>query len=247
MNSLISLHQVSHSVDLASPIDISIPINENGPKAWYVDPPVISPVMENGFVGAVAQGGSVNFRNICFNPHGHGTHTECYGHIAPEVHSVNQHLNEFFFWSELKSAVPTQIGEDLVITHETVSKWKISEGVKALVIRTLPNEKNKLNKVYSATNPPYFEPIAIKWMVDKGIEHLLIDLPSVDKEVDNGKLAGHHIFWNYPNNPRKKSTITEFIFVPNYVLDGLYLLNLQVAAIENDAAPSRPLMYVVKS
>lgn len=202
--------------------------------------------MENGFVGSVAQGGSVNFRNVSFNPHGHGTHTECYGHITSEVHSVNEHMNEFLFWAELKSVKPTKIGEDLVITHNSISKWSISTGVKALVIRTLPNETNKINKVYSDTNPPYFEPLAIKWMVDNGIEHLLIDLPSVDKEVDNGVLAGHHQFWLYPDQPRKKSTITEFIFVPNYVLDGLYLLNLQVAALENDAAPSRPLMYAVK-
>ena len=58
-------------------IDCSIPLSasEQNPRAWYVDQPVIEPVRGNGWVGAVAEGGSVNFRNVFFNPHGHGTHT----------------------------------------------------------------------------------------------------------------------------------------------------------------------------
>ena len=57
-------------------IDCSIPLegNEQNVRAWYVSPPLIEPVRENGWVGAVAEGGSVNFRSIHFNPHGHGTH-----------------------------------------------------------------------------------------------------------------------------------------------------------------------------
>jgi hypothetical protein len=38
-------------------------------------------------------------------------------------------------------------------------------------------------------------------------------------------------------------TITELAFVPDDVKDGLYLLNLQVAPFDNDAAPSRPLLF----
>ncbi len=59
------------------PIDLSIGISSDGkgPLAWYLDPPKMTPVMENGFVGSISQGGAVNFRNITFNPHGHGTHT----------------------------------------------------------------------------------------------------------------------------------------------------------------------------
>jgi hypothetical protein len=40
-------------------------------------------------------------------------------------------------------------------------------------------------------------------------------------------------------------TITELIFVPNEVKDGPYLLNLQTAAFENDATPSRPVIYPI--
>ena len=41
--------------------------------------------------------------------------------------------------------------------------------------------------------------------------HLLIDMPSIDKENDEGKLEAHHAFWNYPNNAQLHKTITEFI------------------------------------
>jgi len=243
MKSTICLEHISRSVDLTQGIDLSIAVQPTGPKAWYVDPPTFTPVMENGFIGAVAQGGSVNFRNVFFNPHGHGTHTESVGHIATEVYSVNQNLNNYFYWAELKTVSPSVVDNDFVITLEQISDWSLSEETKALVIRTLPNDQEKLSRTYSDSNPPYFHVDAIQWLVAQGIEHLLVDLPSIDREVDNGVLAGHHAFWQYPNKPRMSCTITEFIYVPNNVLDGLYLLNLQVAAFENDAAPSRPVLF----
>ena len=75
------------------------------------------------------------------------------------------------------------------------------------------------------------------------MQHLLIDLPSVDKEKDHGKLLSHNAFWNTDSEIRFDATITELIFVPNTVEDGTYFLNLQMASIENDASPSRPVIY----
>ena len=75
------------------------------------------------------------------------------------------------------------------------------------------------------------------------MDHLLIDLPSVDRESDEGALAAHHRFWNYPEDPQLHRTITEFIFVPDEVSDGFYLLNIQLSPFENDAAPSKPVLY----
>ncbi|MBL7942681.1 MAG: cyclase family protein, partial [Flavobacteriales bacterium] len=60
-----------------------------------------------------------------------------------------------------------------------------------------------------------------------------------------GKLLAHRAFWKYPTQTRSHCTITEFVFVPDHVADGLYLLNLQVAAFDNDAAPSRPVIYAL--
>lgn len=234
-------------VDISQPMDISVAISDRGPRAWYVNPPVIEPVRENGFVGSVAEGGAVNFRNISFNPHGHGTHTECLGHISPQVESINQNVNDFFHWCVLLSVKPEKEGVDEVITSAMLKKVEIPPFVNALVIRTLPNSKEKTEKVYSSTNPPYLKTDAVEWMVEQGIEHLLLDVPSVDREEDGGALAGHRAFWRYPENPRKSCTITEFIYAPDSVKDGLYLLNLQIAAFENDAAPSRPVLYAVSN
>ncbi len=70
-------------------------------------------------------------------------------------------------------------------------------------------------------------------------------MPSVDREEDGGALEAHKAFWGVPEYPRPDATITELIYVPNTVVDGKYLLNLQMAAFENDACPSRPLLFPV--
>jgi len=119
----------------------------------------------------------------------------------------------------------------------------IMENVKALVIRTMPNADDKLRRIYSGTNPPYLDHEAIRHIVEQGIEHLLLDLPSVDREQDEGKLAGHKAFWGYPATIDKTKTITEMIFVRNSINDGLYLLNIQIASFELDASPSKPVLY----
>jgi kynurenine formamidase len=103
----------------------------------------------------------------------------------------------------------------------------------------------KLHVNYSNTKPPYLLEEAIAYLNELQVEHLLIDLPSVDKEQDGGKLAAHHAFWQYPHNTQKNKTITELIYVPNEVDDGTYLLNLQIAPFENDASPSKPIIYKV--
>ena len=79
-----------------------------------------------------------------------------------------------------------------------------------------------------------------------GVKHLLLDLPSVDREEDGGALLGHKAFWQYPENARNNCTITELIYVPDRILDGDYLLNLQIASLELDVSPSKPLLYVIK-
>ena len=52
----------------------------------------------------------------------------------------------------------------------------------------------------------------------------LVDLPSVDREVDGGRLEAHHAFWGLPDNPRHHCTITELVYVPSNAPDGMYLL-----------------------
>jgi arylformamidase len=47
-------------------------------RAWWVDPVTMEPVRNGETIYAVKEGAPVNFRNIFFNPHGHGTHTEAW-------------------------------------------------------------------------------------------------------------------------------------------------------------------------
>ncbi|KPM31176.1 N-formylkynurenine (Aryl-) formamidase [Croceitalea dokdonensis DOKDO 023] len=235
----------NYKIDLAAPLDISIAMTgkENNINAWYLQPPRIEPHQEDGFVGKVSQGASVNFNDIWFNPHSHVTHTECAGHITEEFQSVNQSLKRFFFLAELVTVALEMYGEDRIVSKKQLQYALGNKKRKAIVIRTLPNLKSKKFAQYSNTNPPYLTKEALVFLREKGIAHLLVDLPSVDRERDEGRLAGHHAFWNTKGALRKQATITEFIYVPNRIKDGTYFLNLQVAPIENDASPSRPVLY----
>ncbi|SDX04409.1 cyclase family protein [Flavobacterium degerlachei] len=241
-------------VDLSKPIDISIPLsntNEN-PIAWYIDKPVIEPVKFDEWIGKVSSGmSSTNFNNIQFNPHGHGTHTECLGHITHDFYSVNQALKQFFFVAELVSVELDDQEGDFVITKAAIENALNGKKPEAIVIRTLPNDADKVSRKYSHTDPPFLAEEAALFLRESGIQHLLIDLPSVDKEKDEGKLLAHKAFWNVTDvknlnaDARLDCTITEMIFVADEVKDGSYLLNLQIVSFENDASPSKPVLYSI--
>lgn len=235
----------NYQIDLNQFDDLSIAIGSTkvGVRAWYLDAPNIAPVIDGDFIGEVAKGSSVNFRNIQFNPHAHVTHTECMGHISEQIHSVNQHVRAFHFVTKLVSIEPVKQGEDHIILKLQLEEALGNERPKAIIIRTLPNGSRKLNANYSHTNPTYLDRAAAQWLNNIGVEHLLIDTPSVDREEDGGELAAHKAFWGFPETNRLHCTITEFVFVPDSVTDGMYFMNLQVAPFENDASPSRPVLY----
>ncbi len=246
MLSKITYKGKTYSADLSKPIDISIPlrVGEQNVNAWHCSPLKIEPVHMGDWVGDVKQGASINFRNIQFNPHGNGTHTECVGHISKEDYTINQCLKKFFFIAELITILPAgKNGGDQLITKKHIENCLGDKRPEALVIRTLDNSPSKINKHYTSTNPPYLHQEAAELIDAMGIDHLLIDLPSVDKEVDGGKLLAHHAFWQYPKNTKLNRTITEMIYVANNVCDGTYLLNIQIASFENDASPSKPVLY----
>ena len=253
MKATIQHNSQSFTVDLSQPIDISLPLSANGhnPIAWYLGQPTIKPVTMGDWVGKVSEGSSTNFNNIFFNPHAHGTHTECLGHITKDFYSINAALKHFFFIAEVISITPEVQGEDLVLTKTQLETALNGKTPEALAIRTLPNEVAKRSKNYSNTNPPYLEEAAATYIRECRIEHLLIDLPSVDKEKDEGKLVAHKAFWhvqdinNLNADARHRATITEMIFIPDTVPDGTYLLNLQIASFDNDASPSKPLLFQI--
>jgi kynurenine formamidase len=146
--------------------------------------------------------------------------------------------------AEVISIAPKQGPDGSKITRDQI-KAAVSFRTDALVVRTLPNPEDKQTRLYTGTNPPWFQEDAMIWIRERGYQHLLTDLPSVDPEVDGGRLAAHKAFWDAAGQVRAEATITEMIYVPAKIPDGLYLLDLHNLAFDLDVSPSRPMLYVV--
>lgn len=232
--------------DTSLPIDISIPVSRSGagPNAFYLSQAHYNTVRAGNFVGNVQEGGSCNVEDILLSPHGNGTHTECAGHISGEAIFINDVLKQFLFLARLITITP----ESHIITEETVNSAMPGnpENAEALVIRTLPNPQSKKEMQYSGTDPIYFSESAIGCINRFGINHILTDLPSLDKE-DDTRLQSHHAFFEHPGKWNLNKTVTEMIYVPDLAPDGLYLLNLQIISLESDASPSKPVLYALKN
>lgn len=231
--------------------DLSIPLIFDGPQpsAFGVDAATAKAL------GDTRTGSSVNFEQYTFIPHCNGTHTECVGHITGERISVRDCLKDAIMRAVLISVGPSANDKDLVIGIDELKKSDLKppateDDSDSLIVRTLPNDETKLSRVYDGENiPPYFSAEAMRYIAECGFKHLLVDLPSVDRLFDDGKLVNHRIFWKVEPDSfeinaatRTHSTVTELIYVPNEIEDGEYLLNLQIAPFEADAAPSRPVL-----
>lgn len=235
-----------YTADLSNPIDLSIPVREYGdnPNCYYAEPVVFETIRAGTFVGSVAEGGSVNYQSLTITPHGNGTHTECYGHIADDGATLNQCLKTFHFVAQLITLPATSASNgDTIITVDDFEEKYIREGAEAVIIRTLPNTDDKKLRKYSGTNPCYLDSEITAILTEDGVKHLLVDLPSVDREVDGGALKAHRAFWDMEGIIRKDCTISELIFVDNDIPDGTYLLNLQITSLEMDASPSKPVLF----
>ncbi|MBS1912445.1 MAG: cyclase family protein [Bacteroidetes bacterium] len=258
----------SWQIDTDAAHDISIPLHFNGPqpRAFGIGPAISTSVEAGSFVGDTRRGGACNCETVTLNPHGNGTHTECMGHVVDARVAVAAVLREPFVPSVLASVTPLNAGNgdrmlegaavgDRVITRRALVNALEGLGsvprefFSALVLRTLPNDDSKLSAAYSGTNPAYLTQAAMHLIRKLGVRHLLLDLPSVDREEDEGRLAAHRIFWDLPAEghgrpaPAEARTITEMIYVRDHIADGCYMLNLQIPHFMLDAAPSRPLLF----
>lgn len=236
----------TYSAELTKPHDISLPVNagDDNPNCYWADPVTMETIRSGDFTGSVLEGGSVNYQKLFITPHGNGTHTECYGHISVDRATINQCLTDFHFIAEVVSIKPEPTASgDFIIAKKALAEKIKNTTAQAIVIRTLPNVETKRTTRYSGTNPSYLTHEAAAYLVELGVRHLLIDLPSVDRESDGGQLLAHKAFWRFPDHTRKNCTITELVYVPDTTPDGLYLLNLQIASLEMDASPSKPVLY----
>lgn len=260
-----------YTFDSEKEIDISIPLKFNGeqPNAYGVKKARAETFLSDKFVGDTRRGGSCNFEEYTLIPHCNGTHTECVGHISNERISIHENIKDIMIPAVLISVKPEiadktsdtydpqKNKDDLLITKAALdtSIRKFGTGfLNALIIRTLPNDDAKKTRNYIEEPPPFFSLEAMEYISSLNVNHLLVDIPSVDRTFDEGKLSAHHIFWNVEQGSHEIDkrdhsfkTITEMIYVPDDVKDGNYLLNLQVAPFAVDASPSRPVLMKIKS
>ncbi|MCU0240653.1 MAG: cyclase family protein [Pyrinomonadaceae bacterium] len=262
----------TYKIDSEKPLDISIPLEFDAlqPNIYGVEKASAKAYQDEHFVGDTRRGGSCNFENLSVNTHCNGTHTECVGHITHQRISIQECLKDAFMLAELITVLPenalktqdtysVKLNEnDLLITKKSLENSLINQkskikNQKSLIIRTLPNSESKKNRDYSVENPPFFSLEAMKFIVEIGVKHLLVDVPSLERLHDEGKLANHRIFWNveqgsFEINPQTylNNTVTEMIYVPDKISDGTYLLNLQIAPFVADASPSRPILFEIK-
>lgn len=237
--------------DSTQGIDLSIAVSFNTPVlAFGVPAPTKTIYKAGSYVGSVEQGGNSNCDTIEFNPHCHGTHTECIGHITNRKILVRDALEENIF---LTKVVTIDCSQNPEITRAQIEKSGDLSGAKALIIRTVPNDISKKMMKYDES-APYISAQAMEWISSKDISHLLFDSPSVDPIWDGGKMAAHRVFWNIESGQKDPSvnshlyrTITELLYVPNHVKDGFYVLDLQTSHFELDAVPSKPIIFPVIS
>ena len=267
----ITLKDRKYNFDIENPYDISIPMkfDSSHPIGWEAPPASASTYVAKGFIGDTRRGGSCNVQEYRFIPHCHGTHTECIGHISDREIYVNNILKKAFIPSTLITVKPQssvqvqecyfpnkEDGDYLIVRDSLIEQLKgvNSDFLEGLIIRTLPNFETKKCQDYSKESFPFFSLEAMEYLVELNIKHLLVDMPSVDRQRDGGYLSIHRLFWNVPLKqydiePTTASlkTISEMIYVPNWIKNGSYLLNLQIPAFMTDAAPSRPLLYQIHS
>ena len=263
----IQLESCEAEVDLSRPIAIAIDLTFSADQPRHFGAPAAGthPFAVPGFSGSVAQGASCNCSVVTLIPHCNGTHTESVGHLTIEpldahrqvplglVPAVLTTIEPVDTRSTMETTEPPpQPGDELITRSALEQRWPrmLPFQPRAVVIRTLPNEIDKMRRDYTDTTPPYLSREAAEFLVARGIEHLVVDLPSIDRSHDEGRLTAHRVFFGLPGGARSlalagrsQSTVTELAYIPTAVADGPYLLEIQVPAIGGDAVPSRPLLY----
>lgn len=227
---------------------------------WFDAPPAHSwPHRTGAFSGSVLTGASCNCRNLQLTPHGSGTHTESVGHLTADDCHVTRVLPTGLLTALLidietgaardctESADHRPEPGDWLVTAAAVrAAWPaaLPFAPSALVVRTVAN-----------TPPPYLTRECAQLLVTRGILHLVVDLPSLDRLEDGGMLTAHRIFFGLPPRAeqvrlpvvsdarRPQATVTELARIPDTLQTGPGFLQIQAPALQGDAVPSRPLWF----
>jgi arylformamidase len=228
------------------------------------------PLEVGEFNGRVIRGASCNCSVLTLTPHANGTHTESVGHLTVERVDVHSLIPQRLLLATLLTVEPELAADstegsfpraedaDLLITRSRLEQaWPAVLSprltARAAVIRTQPNDRQKFTEERAAA-APFLSREAVTALVERGIEHLVLDVPSADRASDGGALTAHRIFFGLPAGStqlgqarRQDCTITELAYVDDAIPDGWYLLALHAPAITGEAVPSRPMLYPLRA
>jgi len=257
---------LDRGVSLAIPVEFG----SAGPRHFGAGAPASQPFAVEGFSGSVASGASANCSTVTLTPHCQMTHTESVAHLTREAGDTWRVVPRGLLPAVVVSVVPEPAretnessdpqpwGTDTLISKRRLrAAWPMSHPSRnslpdpvAAIIRTLPNDAGKRTRDYTGQIAPYLTREAVEWLLEKRIEHLVLDIPSLDRTHDEGRLVGHRLFFGLPpgsrsrgDAARSRATITELAFIPDEVPDGPCVLSLAVPAIGGDAVPSQPIVY----
>ncbi len=259
MNALLRVGARDVVVDLSRPVSLARELDFQGAQPRHFGAPAATsrPYQAPGFSGSVAAGASCNCEVISVIPHCNGTHTEAVGHLSHERLDAARVVPYGLLPALLITVAPVaaaavsetsapqpQPGDFLITRAAIESAWPAEPpfAAQALIIRTT-----------EAPTVPYLSRDAAQTLVRRRIQHLVVDLPSLDREHDEGRLTAHRIFFGLPAGvsslqqvERPGTTVTELALIPENLPDGAYLLELQIPAWRGDAVPSRPLLYALR-
>jgi len=262
--------KVRAALDRGVSLAIAVDFGGPGPRHFGAGAPATRPFSIGHFSGSVAHGASANCSTITLTPHCQMTHTESVAHLTREAGDAWRVVPRGLMPAVVVSVVPEPARESnettdpqpfatdsLISKRRLRAAWPMTRPSMgtildpvAAIVRTLPNDPGKRSRDYSEIVPPYLTREAVEWLIEKRIEHLVLDVPSLDRTHDEGHMIGHRLFFGLPpgstargDAARSRATITELAFVPDEVPDGPCVLALAVPAIGGDAVPSQPIVY----
>lgn len=263
-------------IDLASPVSLAAPLRFDGrdPRHFDAPAPRRRPLALPGFSGEVRRGASCNCSTLELTPHCNGTHTECVGHLVDEPLDACEIAPRGPLPALLLSIPPVPAagsGEDsdpapqpgdrlltraalraawpatLLVTPQATWPEALPFAPRALVLRSSAPLAVASTTALAA---PYLSRQLAAELVARGIEHLVVELPSIDRGQDQGRLCAHRIFFGLPPGSTRLAearrggcTITELAAIPAELSDGPCALQLTLPRIAGDAVPSQPLLY----
>lgn len=249
-------------LDLATPVSLARPLRFDGtdPRHFGAPAPRRRPLVLPGFEGEVLRGASCNCDTLEFVPHCHGTHTESVAHLVAEPHDACEVAPRGLLPALLLAVAPVeagasgedsdpapQAGDRLVTRAALLAAWpaRLPFTPRALVLRTGMDAEAADDRT-----APFLSRQCAAEIVARGIEHLVVDLPSIDRGHDQGRLCAHRLFFGLPAGGRRLAdarrpacTITEFAAVPPRLPAGPYALQLALPRLAGDAVPSQPLLF----